>query len=140
MRFASILVFAASSAAAWEFSPTPICTLRNETGNVVVTYDAQLPGYTITITRPAPGWADAPIFGMRFDGARPMTIQTDQHKRSADGRQITAADVGFENVLNGLALNTKATAFAGATQTEISLSGIGPAIRAFRRCPDANLS
>ena len=140
MRFALILVFAASSATAWEFSPTPICTLRSATGDVVVTYDAQLPEYTITITRPAPGWDDAPIFGMRFDGSKPLTIHTDQHQRSAGGRQIIVTDTGFENVLNGLALNAIATAFTGTTQAEISLSGIGPALRAFRHCPDANLS
>lgn len=137
MRVALILTTLACPAAAWEFTPTPICTLSDT--NVTITYDARLPEYTITITR-LDGWDDAPIFGMSFDGAQPITIRTDQHQRTADGRGITVADAGFGNVLNGLQFGAAATAFTGNTSATIPLAGIGPAIRAFRKCPNDALS
>ena len=138
MRAALILALTAAPAAAWEFSATPICTLTGP--GVAITYDARLPEYTITVTRPDAAWDDAPVFGMTFDGARPINIQTDRHERTTDGRSITVADVGFDNVLNGLQLGTTATAYSGTTFTDIPLAGIGPAIRAFRDCPNDALS
>ncbi len=138
MRSVLILALTASSATAWEFSATPICTLSNT--NVTLTYDARVPEYTITVTRPDGGWDDAAMFGMTFDGVQPINIQTDQHQRSTDGRSITVADAGFGNVLNGLEFGSTASAYSGTTVTNIPLAGIGPAIRAFRACPDAALS
>jgi hypothetical protein len=142
MRLVLAFTLLASPAAAWEFSDAPICTLTNtsDAGDVTVTYDASLPEYTITITLPDGTWPEDPTFAMAFAGGMPIGIQTDSHERSADGRSLTVADSGFGNVLNGLEFNTRAYAASGDTTVGIALDGIGPAIKAFRDCPTANLA
>ncbi len=142
MRLAFTLILLASPAAAWEFRATPICTLAEtgDAGNLTVTYDASLPEYTITITLPDATWPDAPAFAMGFAGDRPINIQTDRHSRSADGRSLTVKDTGFGNVLNGLEFNMRVYASSGDMTIGFDLTGITPAIRDFRNCPDANLA
>ncbi len=142
MRLALALTLLVSPATAWEFSPSPICTLTQTTaeGTLTVTYDATMPEYTITITLPDAAWPDAPGFAMAFAGDRPIGIQTDRHELSDDGRSLTVTDTGFGNVLNGLEFNMRAYATSGDTTVGFVLSGIGPAIRDFRNCPDANLA
>ena len=138
-RLALAVTLLASPAAAWEFSASPICTLTDNAGTTV-TYDAALPEYTISITRPDGAWPAAPIFGMAFDGPRPLTIQTTRHVLSEDGRTLTVTDTGFGNVLDGMEFNATAIAIAGETVVQIPLDGIGPAMQAFRACPEVTLS
>ncbi|MEM9785056.1 MAG: excinuclease ABC subunit B [Pseudomonadota bacterium] len=142
MRFALALIFVTPQAIAWEFSAAPICTLTESTpnGTMTVTYDASLPEYTITITLPDGRWPEAPGFAMAFAGDRPIGIQTDGHELSEDGRSLTVTDTGFGNVLNGLEFNMRAYATSGELTVEFGLAGIGPAMRDFRNCPDANLA
>ncbi|SMY06527.1 hypothetical protein [Flavimaricola marinus] len=136
-----ISCLACSPAAAWEFSATPICTLSHETEDaaVVVTYDATLPEYTISVTRAEP-WPDAAIFAMTFDGGLPLTIQTDRHVLSADRLSLTVTDRGFGNVLNGLERNRIALAVAGGAVAALPLDGIEEPMQAFRSCPQVGLS
>ena len=142
MRLALAFTLLASPVAAWDFSPSPICTLIKVTdmGEMVVTYDAALPEYTITLTLGDGKWPDASVFGMAFDGGQAIAIQTDRHILSADRRSLTVKDRGFGNVLNGLEFNTFAMGAAGDTFLAMPLAGIGPAIRAFRDCPADQLS
>jgi hypothetical protein len=142
MRTALVLAFLASPAAAWEFAPSPICTLTNtsDAGEITVTYDATLPEYTITVTLPEGTWPSAQTFAMAFAGERPSRIQTERYTLSADSRSLTVKDRGFGNVLNGLEFNARAYAVLGNTTVGITLEGIGPAIEAFRDCPAANLA
>jgi len=51
LRLTACALLLASPAAAWEFTPTPVCTL-SQTGavDIVLTYDPMLPEYTLTIT------------------------------------------------------------------------------------------
>lgn len=107
---------------------------------MTVTYDASLPEYAITIALADGQWPDSPVFAMGFLGNNPISIQTDRHQRSADGRSLTVRDRGFGNVLNGLEFNTAAAAFAGEFSVGFDLGGIGPAITAFRNCPADNLT
>jgi hypothetical protein len=142
MRWIIILMCIASPAAAWEFSPSPVCTLSDTSadGTIVVTYDASLPEYSVTITLPEGTWSDDPGFAMTFAGNRPISIETDRHRISPDGRSLTVTDSGFGNVLNGLEFNQRAYATSGDTTVGVSLDGIGPAMKAFRACPEANLA
>ncbi|WP_322891619.1 MULTISPECIES: excinuclease ABC subunit B [unclassified Yoonia] len=140
MRLTLALFLIATPAAAWEFSPAPVCTLTDDTGTLTVTYDASLPEYTVTITLPDGTWSEDATFAMNFAGNRPVFIQTDRHRISADGRSLTVADSGFGNVLNGLEFNERAYAISGDTTVGVSLDGIGPAMAAFRACPAANLA
>lgn len=142
MRLVLAFTLFTTPAVAWEFAPSPICTLTETTtdGTLTVTYDASLPEYAITITLPDQAWPEAPGFAMVFAGDRPIGIQTDRHQLSNDGRSLTVTDSGFGNVLNGLEFNMRAYATAGDTTVGFTLTGIGPAMRAFRNCPDANLA
>ena len=142
MRTVLAFLLLASPAAAWEFSATPICTLTDtsQAGEITVTYDPAITQYAVTVTLPDGRWADAPTFGMAFANDRPVSIQTDRHTMSADGRSITVTDRGFGNVLDGLEFNTRAYAILGDTTVGFDLDGIGPAITAFRNCPAANLA
>jgi hypothetical protein len=99
-----------------------------------VTYDPSQPQpYAITLTRPD-GWKASDTFGLRFDGPAGMTIGTDRHVLSPDGRSLTVTDTGFGNVLEGLALNRTATALSGAEALPFDLAGARPAVEAFRAC------
>ena len=142
MRTALAFLLLASPAAAWEFSAAPICTLSEETdeGAMTVTYDPAITEYSITVTLPDGTWGQDAIFAMAFAGGRDISIQTDRHQISPDGRSLTVTDRGFGNVLNGLEFNTRAYAVLGDTTVGIGLQGIGPAITAFRNCPAANLA
>lgn len=136
MRLALILTFLATPAAAWEFRPTPVCTLFHATpeASVAVTHDPRDPEpYAIVVTTPT-AWPIAPIFSMRFDGPRGNTISTPRHRLSGDGRMLTVTDRGFGNVLDGLEFNDTATAIAGDTAVTLPLDGAAPAVRAFRAC------
>ncbi|WP_108815414.1 excinuclease ABC subunit B [Loktanella sp. Alg231-35] len=142
MRTLLTLLIFAQPAAAWEFSPSPICTLTDtsDAGELTVTYDPTITEYTITVTLPDGTWPDAQAFAMAFVGDRPINIQTDRHILSNDGRSLTVKDRGFDNVLNGLEFNISAHAILGETSLGFDLSGIGPAITAFRNCPTNNLT
>jgi hypothetical protein len=142
MRVTLALLLLASPATAWEFSPSPVCTLTDTSadGTITVTYDATLPEYSVTITLLDGTWSDDPYFAMTFAGNRPIGIQTDRHRTSPDGRSLTVTDSGFGNVLNGLEFNRRAYATSGDTTVGLSLEGIGPAMEAFRACPAPNLT
>jgi hypothetical protein len=136
MRLLIALLLLAAPAQAWDFTPTPVCTILNDTPglSIRVTYDPVKPQpYAITLTRPEP-WAPAETFGLRFEGPAGMTIGTDRHVLSPDGRSLTVTDTGFGNVLDGLALNTTATALSGAEALPFDLDGARPAVEAFRSC------
>jgi hypothetical protein len=136
MRALIALVLLTSPAQAWDFTPTPVCTIRDDTPelSIRVTYDPSQPEpYAITLTRPDP-WPVTDSFGLRFDGPAAMTIGTDRHRLSADGRTLTVTDTGFDNVLDGLALNRSATALAGGIELPFDLTGARPAVEAFRAC------
>lgn len=137
MRLAFALACLPLPAAAWEFSATPVCTLTETTGDaeVTVTYDPSLPEYAITVTLTEGTWDAAPVFAIVFDGPRGLTISTDRHILSGDGRSLTVRDRGFGNVLNGLEFNLTATALSGATAVTLPLTDAAPAVRAFRDCP-----
>ncbi len=142
MRTALAFLLLASPATAWEFSASPICTLTEtqEAGEITVTYDPAITEYAVTVTLPNGRWSEAQTFGMAFANDRPISIQTDRHAISPDGRSLTVKDRGFGNVLDGLEFNARAYAILGDTTVGFDLDGIGPAITAFRNCPAANLA
>lgn len=143
MRLFLTLLFLASPATAWEFSPSPVCTLAHDgpAGTVTVTYD---PGaaepYAIAIARAGAAWPDAPVFGIRFDGPRGLTITTDRHRLSDEQSKLTVSDRGFGNVLNGLEFNSTATARAGEAEVTFSLEGAAPEVQAFRACTKGGIA
>lgn len=132
----------AAPAAAWEFSPSPICTLTHTSDDIAmtVTYDPAITEYTITVTLDGDTWGNDLIFGMAFVGERPISIQTDRHILSTDRKSLTVKDRGFGNVLNGLEFNDRAYAILGEQAVGVPLDEIGPAMTAFRNCPAANLT
>ncbi|MDX8347914.1 excinuclease ABC subunit B [Cognatiyoonia sp. IB215446] len=142
MRIAFAFTLFAWPAAAWQFSPSPICTLTETTvdGTLTITYDASLPEYVITITLPDTRWPKAPEFAMAFSGNQPIALRTERHQLSDDRRSLTVTDTGFGNVLNGLEFNLRAYATSGGTTVGFTLTDIGPAIRDFRNCPAANVA
>ncbi|MFP7671722.1 excinuclease ABC subunit B [Marivita sp. S0852] len=142
MRSSCFALFLLSGpAAAWEFTPYPICTLFHQGAEmaVAVTYDARVPEYKIRLSREE-GWPDGPVFALRFEGARNLTISTDRHMIDPqDTRNLVVRDRGFGNVLNGLQFNTRAVASIGGLDIPVSLVGAAPTVRAFRACPLDNL-
>jgi hypothetical protein len=127
----------ASPAAAWEFTPVPICTMFHEGAEmaVTVTYDPALQEYAIHLSREG-GWPEAGVFALRFEGPRGLTISTDRHQINPDDpRTLTVRDRGFGNVLDGMTFNTQAVAVIGGVEVPISLDGAAPAVDAFRNCP-----
>ena len=136
MRVVLVLAFLVTPAQAWDFIPTPVCTLFESRPDfsVRVTYDpAQPEPYAITLTRPEP-WPESATFGLRFEGPRALTIGTDRHRLSPDGKSLTVTDRGFGNVLDGLEFNGTATALADATEVPFDLTDAAPAVREFRAC------
>ncbi|MBF9058085.1 hypothetical protein HKCCSP123_02700 [Rhodobacterales bacterium HKCCSP123] len=131
------LVLAATPASAWEAGREgAICTLTHIDpiqGEVRLTYDPAGPLYTITVTRSEP-WPDAPGFGIVFTGGEELTIQTDRHVLSGDGRALTVADRGFGNVLSGLSQNDYATMFSGPVALSFALDGAAPEVAEFAAC------
>jgi hypothetical protein len=136
MRPLIALLLLAAPVQAWDFTPTPLCTISEDTPALAirVTYDPSQPEpYAITLTRPDP-WPATETFGLRFDGPAAMTIGTDRHRLSEDGKTLTVTDTGFGNVLDGLAFNATAAAIAGQTEVPFDLAGAAPAVEAFRAC------
>jgi hypothetical protein len=136
MRALIALLLLAAPAQAWDFTPIPVCTIAEDTPtlSIRVTFDpAQPEPYAISLTRPDP-WPVTESFGLRFDGPQAMTIGTARHRVSEDGRTLTVSDTGFDNVLNGLALNATATALAGGAEVPFDLTGAAAAVEAFRAC------
>lgn len=141
VAFAFALLTAPLSAAAWEFSPVPICTLFHQDADVavMVTYDPATGEYAIQLSREG-GWPDAAVFSMRFEGQRGLTISTTRHVIEAeDTRTLTVRDRGFGNVLNGLNFNQRAVAVLGDLEVHVSLDGAAPAVEEFRACPTDQL-
>lgn len=126
-------------AAAWDFTPLPVCTLTHATATATVrlTHDpAQPEPYAIAVTRAA-GWPAGAVFAIRFDGGRALTIQTTRHVLSDGGRRLTVTDRGFGNVLDGLEFNATATALTGPAAEVLDLDGAAEPVRAFRACATA---
>jgi len=123
-------------ALAWEAGQEgAICTLaHSEAGaEILLTHDPAGPRYTITVTRPEP-WPEAPVFGITFLGGEEITITTDRHILSDDGRTLSVADRGFGNLLAGLSRNRVATLSAGSAAVNVSLDGAAPEVAAFEAC------
>lgn len=137
-RIAFFLICLASPAWSWEFTAQPICTLRNDGSPVVtVTYDRRLDEpYAISLLSPEP-WPDGAVFGLRFEGGRPLTITTPRHRLTDEGRNLTVTDRGFGNVLAGLEFNDMAVAVLGDRAMGFSLNGAAEAVSAFRACISA---
>lgn len=130
------LLLLATPARAWDFTPTPVCTILHDTPmlSIRVTYDPARPQpYAITLTRPDP-WPVTDLFGLGFNGSAAMTIGADRHQLSPDARTLGVTDKGLGNVLDGLAFNATATALAGTTVVPFDLTGARPAVEAFRAC------
>lgn len=124
MRSLLTLILFTVPAHAWEFTPTPICTLSHteQTADIAVTYDHATRLYAIAVTS-RDGWPNATAFSIRFDGAQPNTISTTRH--STEANTLTVTDVGFGNVLDGLEFNATATAFTQTVAVTVSLAGAG---------------
>ena len=136
MRLILMCCVFASPAYAWDFTPTPICTLSHAeaAAEVIVTYDHNSSLYAIAVTN-ADGWPNAPAFSIRFDGARPNVISTNRHQTRDN--TLTVSDVGFGNVLDGLEFNRTATAFTQTAAVTVSLDGAAPEVQKFRACASA---
>lgn len=136
MRILTLFAIAATPVHAWEFTPTPICTLSHveAAAQVEVTYDHTTRLYAIAVTS-AGGWPSAPAFSIRFDGEQPGTISTTRHQTNQD--TLTVSDVGFGNVLDGLEFNSTATAFTQTAAVTVSLTGAAPEVQKFRACVSA---
>lgn len=137
MRFALILALLPLPAAAWEFSPDPICTLshENELAAFRITHDAQEGIYRLDIRRKNGAWAGSPTFGIDFAGDMPMRIGTARHRLSGDRQTLSVTDRGFSNVLNGLEFNRGARAFTRTQSVSLRTDGITAPMKAFRACP-----
>ena len=79
-------------------------------------------------------WAESERFGITFRGERPLTIGTDRH--GIEGKELSVADTGFGNVLNGLEFNDVAFAFTTKQTLPISLNGAAPRVQEFRDCAE----
>jgi hypothetical protein len=115
-----------------------LCTLtHSEPGaEIRLTHDPRGPVYTITLTRPT-RWPEAPVFALRFDGGAGMTISTDRHVLSDEGRSLTVTDRGFGNVLSGLSENATATGLTGEAALSFGLQGAAPEVAEFEACASA---
>lgn len=136
MRSLIVFLLASAPAQAWDFTAVPVCTIAEDTQglSIRVTYDPTQPQpYAISLTRSDP-WPETETFGLRFDGPAAMTIGTGRHQLSPDGRTLIVTDTGFDNVLDGLAFNSTATALAGDAALPFDVSGARPAVEAFRAC------
>ncbi|KIC50137.1 hypothetical protein [Tateyamaria sp. ANG-S1] len=133
MRYLIALALLTTPAHAWDFTPSPICTLAHieNTAEMTITYDHTTRLYAIAVTN-SDGWPAAPAFSIRFDGPRPGTISTTRHE--TDGPTLTVSDIGFGNVLDGLEFNTTATAFTQTAAVTVSLDGAAPEVQKFRAC------
>ncbi|MEE4118106.1 MAG: excinuclease ABC subunit B [Paracoccaceae bacterium] len=137
-------LLATAPAPAWEARIGTVCELTHAEagGEVRVTYDPRVAEYAITIRRAAGAWPEGPIFVIRFNGGRALTIQTDRHALSEGGAALTVTDRGFGNVLDGLQFNETATAYLGDIALPFALTGpepAAPAVDEFRRCTEGGL-
>lgn len=133
---AAVLLCAFGSAAqAWEFTPGTPCILTHETDSLAIelTYDPGAPLYTISLTQTI-AFVSAPLFTMQFGSQLPITISTDQHVLSNEGRTLTVTDRGFGNVLNGLQFNSAAIAALGPQSFNIPLLEAADPVAQFRAC------
>ncbi|WP_299727203.1 hypothetical protein [uncultured Tateyamaria sp.] len=139
MRHILPLFLLTTPAHAWEFTPTPICTLTHTEASaaVTVTYDHTTSLYAIKVTTPQ-NWPTAPAFSIRFDGPRAGIISTQRHQ--TDGPTLTVTDSGFGNVLDGLEFNISATAFTATNAATVSLDGAAGPVQQFRACTAAPLT
>lgn len=137
MRLLFALLLLPAPAAAWEFTPAPICTLSHQTAeaDITITKDVSLPEYALFITLRNGDWADAPSFRMVFGGGREIDIGTTAHELSGDGKTLSVRDRGFGNVLDGLEFNQTVLSMSGNTGITADLADAPPAVRAFRACP-----
>lgn len=138
IALSAVLVALAGPAVAWDFAPTPVCTLSHEGQDmaVTVTFDPSIEEYAIHLTRDG-GWPEVPVFSLRFEGPAGQTISTSRHMLNVQGpNSLTVRDRGFGNVLNGLEFNTRAVAVLGDLEVAVSLAGAAPAVAEFRACPD----
>jgi hypothetical protein len=140
MRFVLLFLLLTAPAAAWEFTPTPVCTLSHSTDkarlSVTHTPHAVEP-YAIEITQGDAIWGSSPTFQMLFDGPRKLSIATDRHKLGAGGKSLTVTDQGFGNVLTGLEFNFLATAKSGDTVLYFPLADAAEAVQRFRLCAES---
>jgi len=136
---AALLAALAGGAWAWETRVGPVCEMTHATAGATwrVTYDPAVPEYAIAIRLTDGTWSSAPVFALRFDGGRALTISTARHVVSPDGRTLRVTDRGFGNVLAGLEGNATATAVLGGQTEAAGLRGprpAAPAVAAFRAC------
>jgi hypothetical protein len=124
-------------AAAWEFSPDPMCTLTHQTGEaeIAITFDDSLPEYALFITLRTGEWPNADGFQMVFTGTRGLTIGTTSQTLSQDRATLTVRDSGFGNVLDGLEFNSFMAAAAGEVIITAPLTDAAPPVQQFRACP-----
>jgi hypothetical protein len=137
MRVIVLAICFATPTFAWEYTPSPVCTVSHETeqAELALTYDRRSDGpYAIEITQKEKPWARSPLFVMRFDGPRPNVISTNRHSLGADDLSLTVTDRGFGNVLDGIEFNFLATAKSGETVLYFQLEGAADAMRRFRVC------
>lgn len=127
--------FLATTAQAWEFTPGLPCvvTHRTPTSEIELTFDPNVPLYSITIMRDTP-WPQAAIFAMRFEGPNGLSISSNRQQFSADRRALTVTDRGFGNVLDGLQYNDRAIAALGDVEVAFPLEEAADAVAAFRQC------
>lgn len=133
---ALIALTLAAPAQAWQAGQDgALCTLTHREGGVevVLTHDPSPPLWTITVTTQAP-WPEVGTFGIAFLGGAEITITTDRHTLSRDGRALGVADRGFGNVLAGLSGNARAVFRAGDVEVSVSLDGAAPEVAAFEAC------
>ena len=137
MRLALLLIFAPFQALAWEFFPSPICTLSHETdeAKLVITHDPAVPEYRLEISLDSVSWVTSATFGIAFQGGTELTIGTDRHR--TDGVALSVADRGFGNVLDGLEFNRTATVFTEEQAVAFSLAGAQEPVRDFRDCAES---
>ena len=142
LAFIAAILPLATPALAWEFSDVPVCTLSHATPevSVAVTFDPAIAEYAITLTLADGVWPKGAVFAIAFEGGWPITIQTDRHQLSDDGRTITVRDSGFGNVLDGIGRNSRATAMLPGRAMTVPLDGAGRPLAAFRACPAPQLS
>lgn len=138
MRFASLLccLVLATPAAAWDFSPLPICTMSRQSdgAETIVTYDPAIQEYAIHITLDGAIWPPSDVFAIRFEGGRGLTISTGRHVIDEGGARLTVRDRGFGNVLAGLEANAVAIAVLGDRAITVPLDGAAEAVADFRAC------
>lgn len=135
----ALALVVATPAHTWEATSGAVCILAHETpeASVELTYNPVLPLYSITLTRKTNPWTRGPVFEMRFDGPRGLTISTGRHSLAEDNTALTVTDTGFGNVLNGLEFNRTATALLADQTLTIPLDGAAGPVADFRACTEA---